>query len=303
MRRKAFVAAIVWASVLLVWAIGSAQTPAGSLPRLAAGESLGQALGIATVPNLRDLGGYSTKDGASVARGRVYRSDTFNPMSAGDLKKLALLGLKNDFDLRTAAEAKAQPDQMPPGVRYHFLDVLADSNLAAPANLDALMLYEPKKANQELGGGKVEALYIGAYREFITLPSAKRSYAALFRSLADRRNQPAVFHCTTGKDRTGWAAAALLTLLGVPQETVLADYLRANRYIIPQYQKAIDAFSAAGGEKSIALAYYGVKPEYLQASFNEMRKQYGSIEKYFSEGLGVGPAEQKALRESLLIKK
>lgn len=93
----------------------------------------------------------------------------------------------------------------------------------------------------------------------------------MFLALGDPKQLPAVFHCTTGKDRTGWAAAALLTLLGVPRHQVYADYLRSNDYIIPAYQKHIDAFVAAGGEKSIALAILGVRTEYLDAAFDEMR--------------------------------
>jgi len=272
-----------------------------ALPNLDAGQSLGHALGIATVPNLRDLGGYKTRDGATVARGLVYRSDTFHPMSAEDIEKLALLGLKNDYDLRTSAEVKVKPDQVPAGVQYHLLNVLADAKSAAPAQLEALM-HQPKKANAALGGGKIETLFIEGYREFVSLPSAKQSYRTLFQSLGDLQNLPAVFHCTTGKDRTGWAAAALLTLLGVPEETVMADFMRSNDNTLPQFKHAIDSFAAAGGERDIPVAIFGVKRAYLEASFREMRKHYGTIENYFAKGLGIDAAGQEALRDVLLEK-
>ena len=271
---------------------------AGTLPQLPPGQSLGIFLGIPTVPNLRDVGGYKTRNGAIVARGLAYRSDTFNPMTAEDIKKLGRLDLKNDYDLRTTAEAKARPDEMPPGVRYHLLNVLADAKSAAPAELEAL-LHEPKKANVVLGGGKIEALFMEGYREFVSLPSAKQSYRLLFLSLTDRGKAPGVFHCTTGKDRTGWAAAALLTLLGVPKETVMADYMRTNDYTLPQFKHAIDDFAAVG-ERAIVVAVFGVKPEYLEASFDEMQKQHGTIEGYFSEALGIDAAGQKALRDLYL---
>jgi len=275
------------------------QTFASSLPKVSAGQSLGIALGISPVPNLRDVGGYKNREGSVIVRGLAYRSDTFNPMSSEDIKKLELLNLKNDYDLRTTSEAKVKPDQMPPGVKYELLNVLADAKSAAPAELEALM-HEPKKANVVLGGGKIEALFKEAYREFISLPSARQSYRTLFLALANHQNLPAVFHCTTGKDRTGWAAAALLTLLGVPHETVMEDFLRTNEYTIPQFQHAIDAFVAAGGNRSIPLAIFGVKAEYLEASFDEMKKEYGSIGKYFSEGLGIDPAGQQSLRNLFL---
>jgi protein-tyrosine phosphatase len=298
--RFALVAAVCLAAIGLTGTAGQAQTPDGSLPKLAPGQSLGLVLGIPTVPNLRDVGGYQTANGASVARGMAYRSDTFNPMKAADIKKLERLELKNDYDLRTTSEVKARPDQIPPGVHYHLLNVLADAKSAAPAELEALM-HEPKKANAVLGNGRIEAMFQGAYREFISLPSARQAYRQLFLSLAEPGKLPAVFHCTTGKDRTGWAAAALLTLLGVPRQTVMADYLRTNQYTLPQFQRAIDAFAAAGGNRSIALAIFGVKAEYLQASFDQMDQQYGSIEKYFSEGLGIGPAQQEALRKMYIV--
>lgn len=279
-----------------------ADTAKGALTQRSPGQSLGIALGITAVPNLRDVGGYETEDGAVVAIGRVYRSDAFHPMRPADIQKIEQLGLKNDYDLRTTAEVKVKPDQMPSGVRYHLLNVLADATSAAPAQLEAL-LHQPQKANAVLGGGKIEAMFIEAYREFVSLPSATQAYRTLFLALADRQKLPAVFHCTTGKDRTGWAAAALLTLLGVPKETVMADFMRSNDYTLPQFQHAIDSFTAAGGDRNIPVAIFGVKAEYLDASFDEMQKRYGTIENYFADGLGIDASGQKVLRDLFTEKK
>jgi protein-tyrosine phosphatase len=179
------------------------------------------------------------------------------------------------------------------------LDVLADSTQAGPAQLEKLMA-DAQAANAALGGGKVEGKFQQAYREFVSLPSARREFRRLFIALGDQKQLPALFHCTTGKDRTGWAAAALLTLLGVPKDRVMEDYLRSNDYILPAYRKGVDAFVAAGGDNSIPLAILGVKKEYLDAAFDEMQTKYGSIAKYFSEGLGIDAARQKALRDLYL---
>ena len=291
-------AAFCTLSLFTVLVVVPAQARDGdnTLPQLDPGQSLGIALDIPVLSNLRDAGGYPTRADAIVARGLVYRSNTFNPLSPEDIEKLERLGLKSNYDLRTNTEVKAKPDQMPPGVRYHQLDVLADAKSNAAARIEAL-LHNPRKANAELGGGKIEALFKRGYREFVSLPSARSAYRSLFLALADRSQLPAVFHCTTGKDRTGWAAAALLSLLGVPRDEVIADFMRTNEYTLSQFRSKIDEFAAAGGERAIAEAILGVKPEYLEASFDEMQKRYGTIERYFSEGLGIDSAGQLALRE------
>jgi protein-tyrosine phosphatase len=259
----------------------------------------GQSLGIKSVPNLRDLGGYKTSDGRTVFAGLVYRSNQLSGIKKDDMKTLANLKLKSAYDLRTEEERKKRPGELPREVNYVWLDVLADSPQAGPAQLEKLMK-DPKAANKELGGGKVEEGFKKSYREFVSLPSAKLEFRKLFISLGDKNQLPALFHCTTGKDRTGWAAAALLTLLGVPKDKVMEDYLRSNDYILPAYKKTIDAFVAAGGDKAIPPAILGVKKEYLDAAFDEMQKKYGTIEKYFSEGLGIDANKQKALRDLYL---
>ena len=259
----------------------------------------GQNLGIASIPNLRDLGGYQTSDGKTVASGLVYRSNQLSGIKPDDMQKLAALNLKNAYDLRTQEERDKRPEELPPGVNYVVLDVLADSPQAGPAQLEKLM-EDPKIANTELGGGKVEEGFKASYREFVSLPSAQREFRNLFLAFGDKEQLPALFHCTTGKDRTGWAAAALLTLMGVPKDKVYEDYLRSNDNILPAYQKVIDGFVAAGGEPEIPKAILGVKKEYLDAAFDEMQTKYGSIENYFSEALGIDAAQQQALRDLYL---
>ena len=264
--------------------------------------SPGDSLNIPSAPNLRDLGGYTTRDGAVVVRGLAYRSSQLNPIGPGDLERIAQLGLKSDYDLRTTDERQARPDQLPPGVNDVWLNVMADSKSSDAAQLGRL-LQNPKEANTALGDGKAEAMFAKGYREFVSLPSAKQGYRQLFLSLGDQNKVPGLFHCTGGKDRTGWAAAALLTLLGVPKDKVMEDYLRSNEYVLPAYKGTIDSFVAAGGDRKILLAALGVKAEYLEAAFDEMYRRYGTIESYFSDGLGIDAAGQQALKDLYLVKR
>ena len=263
------------------------------------GAEPGHSLGIQTVPNFRDLGGYQTSDGSTVVEGLVFRANQLSGISPEDMEKVAELGLKIAYDLRTVDERDARPDELPPGVELVVLDILADSPQAGPAMLEKLMT-DPREANEVLGGGKAEEGFRASYREFVSLPSAKKEFSKLFRGLGDSDGLPSVFHCTTGKDRTGWAAAALLTLLGVPRDHVMEDFLRSNEYILPAYQEVIDGFVAKGGDAAIPNAILGVKPEYLEAAFEEMQSQYGTMEKYFSEGLGVDAGQQESLRDLFL---
>ncbi len=291
------------AAALLVVSLfaGLSQTPSHAEDVVPVQESAMGNVPLRSVPNLRDVGGYGykTRDGAIVVRGLVYRSAQLSGVSPGDMDKLTALDLKDVYDLRTAPERSARPDDVPPGVKYVWLDVLADEPEAGPAKLEKLIA-DPKQANALLGGGKAELEFQKAYRQFVSLPSARAGFRQLFLSLADRNQVPALFHCTSGKDRTGWAAAALLSLLGVPREVVMEDFLGSNDYLLPAYKKGIDAFIAAGGNKSIPPAIAGVKREYLEAAFDEMQKRYGTIENYFSEGLGIDAAQQQALRDLYL---
>jgi len=257
----------------------------------------GASIAIATVPNLRDLGGWATPTGR-VRRGVVFRSAQFSDLVGADAESFAELGLRTVFDLRTEDERRQQPNVVPDGIEYVVVDIMQDATGAAPAQLLELAR-DPAAAEHVLGGGKAEELFAGAYRQIVSLPSALAGYRTLYRTLLDEARVPAEFHCTTGKDRTGWGAAALLLLLGVSYEDVLADYLLTNVQLRAAVQPMYDAFAAAGGDPALLEPVLGVEKQYLDTAIDEMTTRFGSIEGYFETGLGFTPDEIAGLRTLL----
>ncbi len=257
----------------------------------------GASLGLATAPNLRDVGGWPTRDGVRVATGVLYRSTDLSRLAGPDVPALAELGIRSVFDLRSISERAGARDVLPAGSDYLALDVLADSTMAMPANLMAL-LSDPPAASMALAGNVVTDLFDSAYREIVALPSALASYRALFAELAAADRRPALVHCTMGKDRTGWAVAALLMLLGVPDEDVMAEYLITNDLLLPALQPVFDQFRDAGGDPGVLVPVFGVDPAYLAAGLDEMTGRFRSIEGYFSDGLGLDVPTIDALRQA-----
>jgi protein-tyrosine phosphatase len=259
----------------------------------------GARIPVASLPNLRDVGGWPTRDGRTVRRGLAYRSVALHHLTDGDASTVEAIGLRTVYDLRTEAERTAEPDRVPDGVEHVVVVVLADSKDAAPAEL-LEVIFHPKRAGEALGDGKAEALFAGAYREIVSLPSALAGYRELFTGLGDPDRRPALYHCTTGKDRTGWATAALLTLLGVERELVTREYLLTNEQLVPALEPLLQRFAAAGGDRAVLLPILGVEASYLDASFEEMQDRFGTIEGYFAEGLGIDAGGQDALRGTFL---
>jgi protein-tyrosine phosphatase len=254
----------------------------------------GQSIEIASVPNLRDLGGWPTP-GGTVRYGLLFRSTDLTNLAGPDMTAFEALGVRTVYDLRTAAERSSQPDRVPAGTQQVVLDVLKDAVDAAPAQLFKV-LDNPKAAKDMLGNGQGLALFQTGYREIVSLPGACSGYRTLFSDLLSAEHRPALFHCTTGKDRTGWAAASMLMLLGVPDDLVMKEYLLTNEQLLPTEQPTIDKFRAEGGDPDLLFPLMGVAPEYLEAALEEMRKEFGTIQGYFSDGLGLDESAQDELR-------
>jgi protein-tyrosine phosphatase len=249
--------------------------------------------------NLRDVGGHPTRDGGRVRTGLLYRSTDLHRLEPDDAAALEHLGIRSVYDLRTEGERAGNPDLLPPGSRHVVVDVLRDSSGLTPAHMGDL-LASPEKAEQAFGGGRSATFFVDAYREFVHLASARAGYGRLFAEIAVPEHRPALVHCTTGKDRTGWAATALLMLLGVPDDVVMAEYLLSGPNLVPLFQPALDAFEARGGDPELLRPLVDVRPAYLESALGEMRRTFGTVERYFAEGLGIDTGTQRALRAAFV---
>jgi protein-tyrosine phosphatase len=252
--------------------------------------------GVQSVPNLRDLGGWKAGEG-TIRKGLLFRSAQLTELQGEAAAEFARLGIRAVYDLRTADERADAPDHLPAGARYVVLDILRDLPGSAPAKVLSA-LSDPETAESMFGGGRASFIFDMGYRQLVSLPSALTGYREFFTAIAEPEHGPALFHCTIGKDRTGWAAAALLLLLGVAQDDVYADYLLTNEQLRPVLQPLIDRFVAAGGDPGLLAPVLGVQEEYLNAAIDEMRQRFGSIEGYFSEGLRLESVTVDRLRDA-----
>lgn len=260
---------------------------------------------IDVLPNLRDLGGWEGSGGRPVRYGLIFRSTDFR--SLGDdgtlIGKVAdSLDLRTVYDFRSAVEAEAIPDPKWHDVAEVHLDILADSKMAVPANL-VTVLTDPSaigELNKYLAGEGVADAMATTYRGLVSSTSARAGYSRFYRGLLGEDRSPSLFHCTTGKDRTGWAAASFLSLMGVSRDDVFHDYLLTNDRLVPALAPVFEKFAEAGGDPDLLSEVLGVRAAYLEAAFDEVDSVHGSIESYFADGLRIDAGAQKALRERFL---
>jgi protein-tyrosine phosphatase len=133
-------------------------------------------------------------------------------------------------------------------------------------------------------------------RSFVSADQSRAAYALLLREVADE-GAADLYHCTAGKDRTGWASAVLLTILGVPRETVMADYLASNAYLAGSSRERV--LTGAGVDASKLML--SVNASWLEAAFAEVDEKYGSFDAYVRQGLGLTDADVAALKARYLV--
>ncbi len=246
-------------------------------------------------PNFRDLGGYETEDGRKVKWRRVFRSGTLADLTDKDHEKIETLEIQRIYDLRTDDERATYPSRLPengPSViplSIHGRDVVRGEGFDLEAYLRSLTAEEFVKGIKE------------SYHAFVITHA--HQYNALFDHLDGQSEGAALIHCAAGKDRTGVACALVLHALGVPQETILHDYKLTNRFLDDDYRTNRRAQLIPDGvdfDVELEDALFEARHEYIQAAFDAIDAEYGSLDDYLTGPLNVSDRMRQSLRERLL---
>ena len=236
--------------------------------------------------NFRDLGGYRAGPDR-LRRGRIFRSDSLSRLSAADVSRLVdELGLVTVVDLRAGHEVETYGhgplgDR---GVAVHHLPIVDETRadrVERPADA-------PDPATLGLDG--IYGLMLDRYAD---------RFVAVLRALADERAHPIVFHCAAGKDRTGLVAALLLSLLGVDDDTIAADYALTSEHIDELLERHRAQAEADDAPVEVDDAFFRAEVDVMRSTLAALRRDHGSAESYL-EAHGLEPEAIATLRAALL---
>lgn len=249
--------------------------------------------------NLRDVGGRTTSDGRTVRRGVAFRSAELRAPAVADDPVVARLGVRTVVDLRTSAERAAAPDVLPAGATGVHADVLAAAPDAPAADLGEI-LRRPQEAQRVLTELDPPAAMRRTYVDLVTSDAGRDGYATLVRRFLDPAAGPVLYHCTAGKDRTGWGTSVLLLALGVDEADVRDEYLAVNPAVRAMYGPFLQRFADVGGDPDLLAPLLEVREAYLDAALGAVAERFGTFGGYLRDGLGLRDDEVAALRDVLL---
>lgn len=251
-------------------------------------------LSLQGTPNFRDMGGYETHDGRRLKWGKLYRSSKLSALTDMDINYVNRLGVTLVCDLRQLVEQELEPswlgDDNPP--MFVSLPVMPGSTGSFIENLH----------NGIIAVDDAAGLMQEINRDFVI--NQMPQYAEMFRLLLSG-DQQVLIHCASGKDRTGFGAALILDVLGVAEERIIDDYLLTNSYLsvdkeIERLSKEFSDHTGSAVSEEVLRPLLEVRPEYIAACLEEIKKRYESKQHFFETALNLDDTTVSRLRDRYL---
>ena len=241
--------------------------------------------------NFRDLGGYKTSDGKTVKWGKVYRSDNLHSLTDEDLKYMERLNLKSVVDFRSDEERNEEPDRLTPDMTPILLPIKFE-----PEGVTETLM-------RDLTFGDLDSSNLLRDFNVILIKEFTEEYRDFFRHIVDNGGEPFVLHCTAGKDRAGFGSAMILTVLGVPREKIIEDYLLTNTYVSDHVESKLletelKTFFRADSDNLRKINL--VEERYIQAAFDTIDSHWGGMDQYISEGLNLTEEDINKIKDYYL---
>ncbi len=240
---------------------------------------------VDSILNLRDLGGYKTENKQAVRWGKLFRSGRLNLKENGR-ECFNSLHLKTVIDFRTEKERQ-----------FRNRDNISASFIHIPIASGDLSQALQSIKKDEFKRGDAFIFMQDNYRDLAINYCAQ--FKEMFEILSDSLNYPVLMLCTGGKDRVGFASALVLSALGIPKDQIFEDY--SLSYSIPNIRnegKYAYQYSPEGQEAVTALL--STNKQYLETAFQEIEREYSSMDNYLDKALGLNKSKREHLQKLLL---
>lgn len=242
--------------------------------------------------NFRDFGGYATTRGQPMAAGRFYRSAQHALATDEDLAKLAAMEISAVVDLRRPPERERMPSR-----RWTDFDaqLIENDDHDEGAGKDS---WEGFMAEWDMSETAIREYNYRYYERAVGLPRLHDLYSRYFKAVGESVG-PVIVHCAAGKDRTGIICALTHMVAGVHRDDIIADYLLTNDHdafavYAPLWQEDIAKQRGSAPPLETMYVAMGVDEAYLARAFATIDKDFGGVEAYLRDALGVdAPLREK----------
>ena len=268
--------------------------------------NLKQTIYLSSIRNARELGGYTTPDGRRIKNSVLLRTGMLNGISDEDIRLLRdVYRIAHIIDFRMEMELSGAVDPPIDGAQYHHLSVIDPSTFPVQDDTD-VDVTSPDLVRSVAYSEQIGAFDGRMYVGFLASEAGKKAYSEFFRILLSADPDRAVlWHCTSGKDRTGLAAMLLLAAFGVDEITILDDFLLTNTYNAARIEATKrrlreEGYDDAFIEKAI-LVLDAIDGRSMLSAIAYMKQAYGSVVGYICDGLKISQTDIDSLKEKYLL--
>lgn len=253
------------------------------------------------IRNIRDLGGLTGLDGRKIKKNILIRSAMLNNLEDEDIAWLREINVTKIYDLRTQTEVARKPDIQVPGIE-NINFYLQDENNGAGLTMKGIRALMISSKTEEERLALIPEMQV-LYSTMVKNDFCRKRFGALIRDIVAHEDGAVLFHCTSGKDRTGMTAAILCSILGVSREDIFDDYLRSLEHA--EWESAImrQEFIDEGASDAVAdklKQFFVVDKAFLETFFSEIEKESGSVEKYIKDVYKIDDQMIEKFRERML---
>lgn len=261
-----------------------------------------QGIGLSTVINARELGGYVLPDGRRIRHGLLLRGGALDAASDEDLAKLSdVFRVRRIFDFRTSGEVGTAPDKYLKGADYVWLPAFDEES----GVMQQVAL--PKDAYKDLKGWltvnawmpDVQRVAREMYPSMVMSDFTRVQYTGFLQNIIRTTDGAVYWHCSQGKDRTGLGAALLLAALGADRELIMQDYAISNEFYMEEVEEA-SAQVNTDAEKEAILTFIGVNCKFFSGALDLLEKECGSMMNFLKGPLCLTDEDISILRDRYL---